>query len=165
MDECRAIHRDYLALLGEWDIPVDGLIPIARSNVAPLGQPQPEILLYGFSYTVPSPGAPPSFFISASPEKGDVRPGESTPDALQEKMASAMQSMQTGLAALEMDWAAVTGLSIYTHHDVHAFFEQGIIATMGPSAVHGIHWYFGPPPIIGIEVEIDVRAIRQEIRC
>ena len=39
-----------------------------------------------------------------------------------------------------------------------------IIAAMGPAAVHGIHWYYGPPPIIGLEIEIDVRAIRQELR-
>ena len=164
MDEFGAFNVDYRVQLGEWDIPVNGLIPLARSNVAPLGNPQSEILLYGFSYTVPAPGAAPSFFVSAAPEKADVRPGETTPDALLEKMASAMQSMEAGLAALEMGWPAVTALSIYTHHDVHAFFEPGIIAAMGPAAVHGIHWYYGTPPIIGIEVEIDVRAIRQELR-
>ncbi len=164
VDEFAAFNADYRALLGDWGVYVDGQNPIARSNVAPLGNPPSEILLYAFSYTVPAREPSPSFFVSAAPEKANVRPGETTTDALQEKTASAMQAIRSGLAALEMDWSAVTALSIYTHHDVHAFLETGIIAAMGPAAVHGIHWYYGPPPIVGIEIEIDVRAIRQELR-
>lgn len=164
MDEFTAFNTDYRALLGEWDVVVDGQIPIARSNVAPLGNRPSEILLYGFSYTVPTQLSGPTFFVSAAPEKADMRPGETTPDAVREKAASAMQAMRSGLAALEMDWSAVTALGIYTHHDVHAFLESEILAAMGPAAVHGIHWYYGPPPIIGLEIEIDVRAIRQELR-
>ena len=164
MDEFVAFNADYVALLGEWGVLVEGRVPIARSNVAPLGTPPSEILLYGFSYTVPARQASPSFFVSAAPEKADVRPGETTPDALREKAASAMQAMKTGLAALETNWSAVTALGVYTHHDVHAFLETEIIAAMGATAVHGIHWYYGPPPIVGLEIEIDVRAVRQELR-
>ena len=164
MDEFVAFNADYLVLLGEWGVLVDGLVPIARSNVAPLGAPPSEIALYGFSYTVPASDAPPSFFVSAAPEKAEVRPGETTPEALREKAASAMQTMQSGLTALEMDWSAVTTLGIYTHHDVHAFVETEILARLGPAAVHGVHWYYGPPPIVGLEIEVDVRAVRQEIR-
>lgn len=163
MDEFAAFNVDYRALLGEWGVVVDGQIPIARSNVAPLGNPPGEIFLYAFSYTVPAREPSPSFFVSAAPEKADVRPGETTPDALREKTASAMLAMQTGLAALEMDWPAVTALGIYTHHNIHAFLDTEIIAAMGPAAIHGVHWYYGPPPVVGIEVEIDIRAVQQEL--
>src|SRR3954454_9652785 len=44
MDEFVAFNADYVALLGEWGVLVDGLVPIARSNVAPLGNPPSEIL-------------------------------------------------------------------------------------------------------------------------
>ena len=164
MDEFVAFNADYIALLGEWGVLVDGLVPIARSNVAPLGSPPAEIALYGFSYTVPAAESCPSFFVSAAPEKADVRPGETTPDAIREKAASAMQAMHTGLAALEVAWSDVTALSLYTHHDVHAFLETEIVAVLGPNAVHGVHWYYGPPPIVGLEVEVDVRAVRRELR-
>jgi len=164
MDEFVAFNADYLVLLNEWGVLVDGLVPIARSNVAPLGAPPSEILLYGFSYTVPAQDAWRSFFISAAPEKADVYPGETTPAALRAKAASAMQSMHTGLAALEMPWSAVTAVGIYTHHDVFTFLESEIISAMGAAAVHGVHWYYGPPPIVGLELEIDVRAVRQEFR-
>jgi hypothetical protein len=164
MDEFVAFNADYIALLGEWGILVDALVPIARSNVAPLGSPPSEISLYGFSYTAPSDAPSPSFFVSAAPEKADVRPGETTPDALREKAASAMQSMHNGLTALEVGWSDVTALCIYTHRDVHAFLDAEIIAPLGPGAVHGLHWYYGPPPIVGLEFEVDVRAIRRELR-
>jgi len=39
MDEFTAFNPDYRALLGEWGVLVDGQVPIARSNVAPLGNP------------------------------------------------------------------------------------------------------------------------------
>jgi hypothetical protein len=165
VEEFAEFNVGYRAVLEEWGVYVDGRVPIARSNVAPRVNPTPsEVLLYGFSYTAPSNEAQPTFFVSAAPEKATVRPGETTPDALREKTASAMQAMQDGLAALEMDWPAVTALGIYTAHDLHTFLNEEIIAAMGPAAVHGIHWYYGPPPIVGIEIEIDVRAIQRELR-
>ncbi|MCC7370712.1 MAG: RidA family protein [Chloroflexi bacterium] len=164
MDEFVSFNADYIALLGEWGVLVDGQVPIARSNVAPLGSPPAEISLYGFSYVALSDVTAPSFFVSAAPEKADVRPGETTPDALREKAASAMRSMDSGLTALEVGWSDVTALSIYTHHDIHAFLDAEIMASLGPNAVHGLHWYYGPPPIVGLEFEVDVRAIRREFR-
>jgi hypothetical protein len=169
MEEFSAFNAGYRAVLDDWGVIVDGQIPIARSNVA-LGftsssdDPLSDILLYAFSYTVPTRAPLPSFVVSAAPEKADVRPGETAPDALREKAASAMQTMQAGLAAVEMDWSAVTALGVYTHHNIHTFLDTEIIAAMGATAIHGIHWYFGPPPIVGIEIEIDIRAIRQEHR-
>lgn len=169
MDEFGAFNADYRAILDDWGVIVDGQIPIARSNVA-LGfntlsaVSSSDILLYAFSYTVPASVPLPTFVVSAAPEKADVRPGETTPDALREKAASAMQTMQDGLTAFEMDWSVVTGLGVYTHHDIHTFLDAEIIATMGATAIHGIHWYYGPPPIVGIEIEIDIRAIQQEHR-
>ncbi len=105
-----------------------------------------------------------TFVVSGAPEKADVRPGETNPDALREKTASAMLAMQASLAALETDWATVTALNLYTWHDLHAFLDAEIVSVMGPAAVHGIHWYYSRPPVIGLEVEVDIRGIRQELR-
>ena len=164
VEEFAAFNAGYRALLGEWGVYVDGQTPIARSNVAPLGVPPSETLLYAFAYTVPAREPAPSFFVSAAPEQADVRPGETAPDALREKAASALGAVRDVLAALELDWPAVTALGLYTHHDVHPFLEPEILAAMGPAAVHGVHWYYGPPPIAGIEVEIDARGTRRELR-
>ncbi len=159
-----AFNQEYRALLMSWNVFVEGQNPIGRSNIAPSVNPPTETLLYAFSYTVPTTERGRTFVISGAPEKADVRPGETSPEALQEKMGSVMLAMQASLAALETEWPAVTALNLYTPHDLHAFLPTEILAAMGPAAAHGIHWYYSRPPVIGLEVEVDVRGIRQELR-
>lgn len=159
-----AFNQEYRALLMGWGVFVEGQNPIGRSNIAPSVNPPAETLLYAFSYTVPTTERGQTFVVSGAPEKANVRPGETSGEALQEKTGSAMLAMQASLAALETDWSAVTALNLYTRHDLHAFLPMEMLAAMGPAAAHGIHWYYSRPPVIGLEVEVDVRAIRQELR-
>ena len=132
-----AFNQDYRALLMEWGVFVEGQNPIARSNIAPSVNPPTETLLYAFSYTAPTTERGQTFVVSGAPEKATVRPGETSPDALQEKTGSVMLAMQASLAALETDWAAVTALNLYTEHDLHAFLPAEILAAMGPAVAHG----------------------------
>src|SRR5215468_1470230 len=84
----------YRKLLESWGLLVDGVNPIARTNVAPVVGAPAEPSLFGFSYTAPSqdPG-PPTFVVAGS---GDlrgrtaadiVRRGETSPEAMTEKAA------------------------------------------------------------------------------
>lgn len=164
VDGFGAFNQEYRALLMSWGLFVDGQNPIGRSNIAPSVNPPAETLLYAFSYTAPTTERGQTFVVSGAPEKANVRPGETSPDALQEKTASAMLAMQASLAALETEWPAVTTLNLYTVHDLHAFLPTEMLAAMGEAAAHGIHWYYSRPPVVGLEVEVDVRGIRQEIR-
>ena len=75
-----------------------------------------------------------------------------------------MLAMQASLAAFETEWSAVTALNLYTVHDLHAFLPTEMLAAMGEAAGARRHWYYSRPPVIGLEVEVDVRAIRQERR-
>ncbi len=157
-------NQEYRALLTEWGVFVEGQNPIGRSNIAPSVDPPTETLLYAFSYTAPTTERERTFVVSGAPEKATVRPGETSPAALQEKTGSVMLAMQASLTALETEWSAVTALNLYTEHDLHAFLPAEILAAMGPAVAHGIHWYYSRPPVLGLEVEADVRAVRQEIR-
>lgn len=159
-----AFNQEYRALLTAWGVFVEGQNPIARSNIAPHVNPPAETMLYAFSYTVPTTEEGSTFVVSGAPERADVRPGETSPGALQEKTGSVMLAMQASLTALETDWSAVTALNLYTAHDLHAFLPAEILAAMGLAAAHGIHWYYSRPPVVGLEVEADVRAVRQELR-
>ena len=157
-------NQEYRALLNEWGVFVEEQNPIGRSNIAPSVDPPTETLLYAFSYTAPTTERGQTFVVSGAPEKATVRSGETAPDALQEKTGSVMLAMQASLAALGTEWSAVTALNLYTMHDLHAFIPTEILATMGPAVAHGIHWYYSRPPVIGLEVEADVRGVRQELR-
>ena len=46
-----AFNGEYAAILKEWGLFVNGVNPVARTNVAPVVDPPAEPVLYGFSYT------------------------------------------------------------------------------------------------------------------
>ncbi len=51
----------YIDFLKKWDILLDGVNPVARTNVEPEVNPPGEPSLYAFSYTVPSKAARKTF--------------------------------------------------------------------------------------------------------
>ena len=161
----------YRKLLESWGLLVEGINPIARTNVAPLVGAPAEPSLFGFSYIVPSgdPG-PPTFVVAGS---GDlrgrtaadiVRHGDTTADGMTEKAAYVMSTQAQRLAGLGSTWAEVTAVDIYTAHPIRGFLERELLAVMGPAAIHGVHWYLSRPPIEGLEYEMDMRGVRREVR-
>lgn len=166
-------NQGYQKILAEWDLLVDGRNPVARTNVAPAVSPPVEPGLYAFSYTIPGPVSGRPTFVAAG--AGDVRDGtlapeaiiragETSAEAMEEKAAYVMGVMQARLAGLKVTWAEVTTVDIYTAHPLHSFLATAILEQMGQTAIHGVHWFYSRPPIIGLEFEMDVRGIRQEIR-
>ena len=110
-------------MLDRWDVCVDGVNPVARTNVAPLADPPSEPCLYAFSYVRPAAGAvPPTFVVAGSGEYDETdgihRAGESSVDALRAKAAWVMREMTARLEALGVGWAAVNRTNVYTVHDM-----------------------------------------------
>lgn len=163
----------YQKLLAEWGLLVDGQNPLARTNVAPEMSPPGEPALYAFSYTVPSddPALPPTFVVAGAGDllngslsaEAIIRPGETLAEAMQEKAAYVLGVMAARLAGLQMGWAEVTGVDIYTVHPLHSYLASTLLVGMGPAALRGVHWYYSRPPIAGLEFEMDVRGVRQEV--
>lgn len=166
-------NQGYRAILVEWGVLIDGLNPIARTNVAPVVAPPPEPSLYAFSYTVPSeaPGTP-TFVVAGSGElrpgpmgaEGVVRRGETSSGALAEKADTVMTEQERRLRGLGVTWADVTCVDIYTAHAIHSLLPTRVLARMGPAAIHGVHWHLSRPPIADLDYEMDMRGVRQEIR-
>jgi hypothetical protein len=168
-----AFNEGYRSILADWGLLVDGENPIARTNVAPVVGPPSEPSLYAFAYTVPGASAPaPTFVAAGSGElrkghmsaEGIVRPGETSPGALAEKAAYVMSVMEARLAGLGAGWEDVSAVGVYTAHGIESFQADLLLARMGPAAVHGVHWYLSRPPIAGLEYEMDLRGVRQELR-
>jgi hypothetical protein len=156
----------YVAKLREWGLLVDGLIPVARTNVAPILDPPAEQVVYAFSYTIPTadPAAPPTFIVAGSAETPTVRPGERTPDALLAKTADVMATMHARLTALGARWEDVTAAGLYLDQACDLPLLEAILAPMGPAASSGIHWFYSKPPISDRVVEIDLRGVRTDLR-
>jgi len=167
-------NRSYQNILTDWSLLVDGRNPVARTNIAPAVHPPAEPSLYAFAYTIPSPNLKRSTFVVAG--AGDlvdqgllspdaiIRPGETSAEAMQEKAAAVMQTMQARLSGLQVTWADVTAVDIYTVQPIQSFLAATILDPMEQAATYGVHWFFSRPPISGLEFEMDMRGVRREIR-
>jgi hypothetical protein len=164
-------NRGYHARLAEWTLLVDGVNPIARTNVAPVVGAPGEPALYGFAYTVESAQAgAPTFVVAGSGDTRGraaadiVRRGEISADALAEKAAFVLATQESRLHALGATWADVTTVDVYTPHPIHGLLASPVLARMGAAAIHGVHWFLSRPPIEGLEYEMDMRGVRTEVR-
>ena len=166
-------NQGYLDILSEWDLPVDGVNPIARTNVSPEVRPPEEAVLYAFSYTEPmdTGDAPSTFSIAGAGElrEGNLSPdyivkaGDTSTEAIQEKVKFVMGIMQARLSGLQMKWADVTTVDIYTVHPIHQYLAEEILTPMGDAARHTVRWYYSRPPISGLEFEMDMRGVCKEL--
>jgi len=164
-------NRHYVSILQRWGLLLDGVNPIARTNVAPHALPPAEPSLYAFSITVPADNAPPSFVIAGAGELPEgsldphdvIRRGETSVDALRQKARFVLDRMSGRLSGLDANWKQVTSTQIYTVHNIHRFLETEILPSMHEAASLGIHWHYARPPIESIEYEMDLRGCRREV--
>jgi hypothetical protein len=160
-------NAGYTRILEDWGLFVDGINPIARTNVAPEVDPPSEPVLFGFSYTRPCDRAlPPTFVVSGAGELPEgvldhesiVRVGDVSPQAMLEKTSFVLDLMESRLKGLAVNWSGVTALNVYTVHPLERILPEVILPRVGPAGGHGVRWFFSRPPILGIEYEMDVRG-------
>ena len=164
-------NRSYIQVLSNWGIIVDGINPVARTNVAPETGAPSTPSLYGFSYTMPSSTKGKTFVVAGGGELPEgsldphdvVRRGETSTDALQEKARFVMGLMSGRLTGMGVDWRLATDVNVYTVHSISGILTSEILRPMGASAIHGVNWYYSRQPIISIEYEMDLRGSKNEI--
>ncbi|WP_337877026.1 hypothetical protein [Elioraea sp.] len=160
-----AFNRDYVRTLERWGLCRDGANPVARTNVCPLYDPPAEPVMFAFSYTVPAsgPAARPGFVIAGGGEAAEgegpyrdrtVRPGETHPEALAEKVAFVLGAMEQRMAALGLSWADAVHAQVYTVFDIGHLLGPcfGPRGALGP----GVVWHYARPPVVGLDFEMDV---------
>jgi hypothetical protein len=167
-------NAEYTSILESWGVFVDGINPIARTNVAPvLGSPS-EPVLYGFSFTKPCPDNPsPTCIVAGAGELPEgilsrheiVAIGDTSPQGLAIKARFVMDLMESRLQGLGLTWTMVSRANVYTAHSISELLPAVILSRMGAASVHGVHWHFSRPPIEEIEFEMDLRSTRIELRC
>lgn len=168
-----AFNRTYARTLAQWGL-VDGTRnPVARSNVCPELGPPAEPCFEAFCYTVPrtdgDPGLP-SFVVAGSGEApeggtsyeaGIVRAGDTSPDGMREKARFVLAEMERRMAALGVSWQHATTTQLYTVFDIHPFLADELVARGATPA--GLTWYFARPPVVGLDFEMDLRGLEQEL--
>lgn len=170
VDEFKAFNAGYVRVLESWGLIVDGLNPVARSNVCPQFDAPAESVFHAFCYTVEADAdAPPTWVVAGSGEWPEGTPfpdnivarGDLSQEGLDRKIEFVVQTMQARATGLGGNWRDLTASNVYTVHDFHPslrrrFAETGLTAA-------GLTWQVCRPPIAGLEFEMDVRCVTTEI--
>jgi hypothetical protein len=163
-------NASYVHFLEQRRILVDGLNPVARTNVAPEIAGPAEPVVYAFSYTIPAHSANRSFVVAGSGELPEgsldphdvVRRGENSQAALAEKARFVLGIMDRRVSGLGASWEEVGAVDVYTVHNIHPLLASIIVPRTG-NARNGIVWHYTRPPIVSIEYEMDLRGCAREI--
>ena len=171
--EFDSFNQGYIELLKERDILVEGVNPVARTNVAPAMDPPAEAVLYAFSYTTPAKDSPVTFVVAgggAVARKGEkagpediVRRGDVSVEGMREKANHVLGLMEKRLAGLGVGWAQVTGVDVYTVQNIFPLLETLLLPRLGPAKRHGVRWQFARPPLQEVEFEMNMRGLRREL--
>ena len=165
-------NAEYASILKGWGVFVDGVNPIARTNVAPVVCPPTEPALYGFSFTKPCPTTlPPTFVVAGAGElpegilsrEGIIALGDTSEAGLRNKSRFVMDLMEARLHGLQVDWPMVTTVDVYTAHSLTPLLPEIVLGRIGSASIHGATWHFSRPPIEEIEYEMDLHGTRTNL--
>ncbi len=169
LEDFGAFNVGYIDVLKSWGIVLDGGVnPVARTNVAPIAAPPAEPSFHGFSYATKSPARQKTFVVAGSGEVGDlgkypgdiVRRGDTSAAGIAEKTRYVMGVMEKRLRDMGVAWPDVTTIDVYTAHELGKALIDEVLRRSGHNQ---ITWNYTRPPITDIEVEMDLRGVRQEI--
>ncbi len=92
-----------------------------------------------------------------------VRAGETTAQALLEKAGSVVSVVGDQLEALGVVWDDSVAVHLYSGHDLAHAVKRELLHAAGVSPAHGVVWHDTAPPVLGLELEIDVRRYQREL--
>jgi hypothetical protein len=163
-------NRIYVQTLERWGVYKNEVNPVARTNVCPQYHKPAEPSLYAFSYTVPARSQRGSFIIAGGGDATEgkqplknyiVRYGETSSDAMREKVRFVVGEMERRLQTLGFGWQDAISTQAYTVQDIGALVGEEIVAK--GAAQGGLSWHYCRPPVEGLEYEMDVRGAAREI--
>lgn len=166
-------NAGYAETLREWGVFVNGMNPVARTNVAPELSPPTEPVFHAFSFTQPAEDSvSPTFVVAGAGELPEgkldresiVALGDITSAGVRTKAEFVVGLMEQRLAGLNVDHRWVTAIDIYTVHPLDPLLADPLLNRLTAGRRDGVRWHYTRPPIMEIEFEMDLRGVRQELR-
>ena len=159
-------NAPYIARLKNWDLLYGGQNPVSRTNVSPAVNAPKEPSLHAFSYVVSSDRSAATFTMSGMTERGAgtsvIAAGDVSPSGMQTKLVHVMSVVSARLVELGFDWHQATHVELYAAEEI-----PGAMAALAAKATgampRGVRWHYGRPPVIGLELELEARAIAREV--
>ncbi len=178
-------NKTYVQTLARWSIyqaARDGqaaVNPVARTNVCPMYGAPAEPAMAAFSYTVPVRAgagaravaeARGTFILSGGGEaRGGpgsfreriVRLNDTSPEGLREKVVFVAAEMERRLGLLGFTWADAISTQAYTVQNIGHLVGEVLAARGACNA--GLTWHYARPPVIDLDIELDVRSTARDI--
>jgi len=157
----------YLEQLRKWGLLFGEYSGVCRSNIAPATYPPGNTSLCAFSYIAPTSAKGTTFFLSGQADidpNGQAIAGDDIgPAAMQKRARYVIDTVGTTLAKLGVSWQETTQIALFHVHDIPDLWDSLLLDSLGDALRRGVLVYRARPPIAGLEVELEARAVRQEL--
>jgi hypothetical protein len=163
-------NRPYIERLKAWGLDVAGANPVTRTNVAFETSPVSEPVVAGFYYTMPSTVPGETFVLSGAPEIASreggveiVARGDTSADGMRQKLECILHVLGAHLSEMKLKWEMASAVNVYTVFDVHPLLAPVLLPALGAASHAGVTWHYARPPVSGLELEVDARAVKTEL--
>jgi hypothetical protein len=171
-----AFNEYYVKQLQAWGIyqgaigAQDAINPVARTNVCPEHYGPKEVSMLAYTYSIPSLAAIKSFVLSGGGDakKGSepyreriIAYGDTSLTGLRQKMVHVIAEMHTRLVGLGLSWHDVTKVQAYSVQPIASLVDE--LLSMPGLIPDGLIWHFARPPVSGLEYEMDLRGMVNEL--
>jgi hypothetical protein len=164
VQEFADFNAPYVEQLQRSGVVENRLNPVSRTNVSPASGAPEMPSLHAFSYTVPYAGNLRTFTMSGMVERapeGVVAEGDRTPEGMQRKLAYVLGAVTDRIAELGFAWPDATHVELYAAEQLPD--ALAVLAARAPGSVaHGVRQHYGRPPVVGLELELEARAVLRE---
>ncbi len=167
MKDWSSFNVPYLAQLRKWGLIFGDQSGVCRSNIALALLPPTTTSLCAFTYTAPTSAKNKTFFLSGQADIDAsgraIAEGDVGPAAMQRRARYTIDTVGATLAKLGASWQETTQVAFFHVHDIPDLWEANLLGSLGEALNRGVLVYRARPPIAGLEVELEARAVRQEI--
>ncbi len=166
-DAFRTFNVPYVEQLSKWDLTVGNYSAVCRTNVAS-GLDAPALpSLHAFSYVAASTRKGSTFCISGTADidaKGKiVAAGDLSAEGMKKKLDYVIQIIASRMEELELKLGDANQVDLHAVADLRNLWGTTILPKLGTAAAAGVRYHYTRPPILGAEVELEVRRVAQEI--
>ncbi|HXV07264.1 MAG TPA: hypothetical protein VD791_04505 [Burkholderiales bacterium] len=163
----RAFNAPYVEHLRKRDLLLGNYSAVCRTNVAP-GRDAPKVpSLHAFSYCLPGAHTGTTFCVSGTADidaRGKiVAEGDVSAAGMRARLQHCVDVITERLAMLELDWSAATHIDLCVVEDIPGLMDAVVVPGLQGAASRGVRVHVARPPIIGAEVELECRGVRQEL--
>ncbi len=170
LDYFDSFNEEYASLMDRFEVRIDGMSPVARTNVAPHFGAPTEIGVHGFSFVETKDGAEEaSTYVIAggadmNEDDGSLIPFDVTggKDVEWDKVKWVVDDMRARIEALGISRRDPTVVNVFTALKLGTESEAAIVGLMEGAAYRGYHQWLSRPPVVGLDFELDVRRVHVE---